>query len=53
MDSSHEWEHELCYVMEGVMEAYSEGEILVARVGEVVFFPQGKPHAFYRTHLRS
>ena len=50
----HEWEHELYYVLEGAMEFYVEGKILLAREGEVVFLPQGKPHAFYihSSHLR-
>ncbi len=43
----HEWEHELYYVLEGVMESYVEDKILLARAGEVIFLPQGKPHALY------
>ena len=44
---AHEWEHELCYVIEGAMELYCDGQVLVAGPGEVVFMPQGVPHAFY------
>ncbi|CAN5303572.1 hypothetical protein BH10PSE17_BH10PSE17_15880 [soil metagenome] len=44
---SHAWEHELLYVLDGEIEVYVEDKILVARVGETVFLPQGKPHAFY------
>lgn len=43
----HEWEHETFYVLEGTMEVYCEDKIFVAHSGEVVFLPQGKPHAFY------
>lgn len=51
----HEWEHEMYYVLEGVMEFYCEDKVLVAHAGEVVFLPQGKPHAFYirSPHLRA
>ena len=50
----HEWEHETYYVLEGAMEAYVEDKILLARAGEVIFLPQGKPHALYfrSPHLR-
>ena len=43
----HEWEHETFYVLEGTMEVYCEDKVLVAHAGEMVFVPQGKPHAFY------
>ncbi len=43
----HEWEHETFYVLEGTMEVYCEDKVLVAHAGEIVFVPQGKPHAFY------
>ena len=51
----HEWEHELFYVLEGAIEFYVEDKILLARAGEVVFLPQGKPHAFYvrSSHVRT
>ena len=51
----HEWEHEMYYVLEGAIEFYVEDKILLARAGEVVFLPQGKPHAFYirSSHLRT
>jgi len=42
----HLWEHELYFVLEGVLEFYCEDKVLLARPGEVVFLPQGKPHAF-------
>jgi quercetin dioxygenase-like cupin family protein len=43
----HEWEHELYYVLEGKMQFYCEDQVLPVQAGEVVFLPQGKPHAFY------
>lgn len=43
----HEWEHEMYYVFEGTMEFYCEDKVLTVGPGEVVFLPQGKPHAFY------
>lgn len=43
----HEWEHEMYYVLEGAIESYVEDKILLARAGEVIFLPQGNPHAFY------
>ena len=43
----HEWEHETIYVLEGEVELYCEGQILTAGAGEIVFVPQGQPHAFY------
>ncbi len=43
----HAWENELCYVLEGRIESYCDGKILSAGPGEMVFWPQGKPHAFY------
>ncbi|MGL4620501.1 MAG: cupin domain-containing protein [Chroococcidiopsis sp.] len=50
----HEWEHETFYVLEGAMEVYCEDKVLMAHPGEVVFIPQGKPHAFYirSPHIR-
>ena len=44
---SHDWEDELCYVLEGKIESYCDGKVLLAGPGEMVFWPQGKPHAFY------
>jgi quercetin dioxygenase-like cupin family protein len=43
----HAWENELCYVIEGEIESYCEDKVLTAGPGETVFWPQGKPHAFY------
>ncbi len=43
----HEWENELCYVLEGKMESYCDGKVLLAGLGKMVFWPQGKPHTFY------
>ena len=42
----HEREHELYFVLEGTMRFYCEDKILDIGVGEVVFLPQGKAHAF-------
>jgi mannose-6-phosphate isomerase-like protein (cupin superfamily) len=42
----HEREHELYFVLEGTMRFYCEDKTLDIGVGEVVFLPQGKPHAF-------
>ena len=42
----HEWEHELYFVLEGTMRLYCEDKILDIGAGDVVFLPQGKPHAF-------
>jgi len=43
----HEWEHETYYVLEGIMEFYCDGKVMVAKPGEFVFLPMGKAHAFY------
>jgi catechol 2,3-dioxygenase-like lactoylglutathione lyase family enzyme/quercetin dioxygenase-like cupin family protein len=43
----HEREHELIYVLEGTLQFFCEDQVLTAGPGEVVFIPQGKPHAFY------
>ncbi|WP_213803958.1 cupin domain-containing protein [Granulicella sp. dw_53] len=43
----HEWEHELYYVLEGVMELYVEDKVFSAGPGESVFLPAGKAHTFY------
>jgi len=50
----HEWEHETFYVLEDAIEVYCEDKVLMVHPGEVVFIPQGKPHAFYirSPHLR-
>src|SRR6476660_2349062 len=42
----HEREHELYFVLEGTMRFYCEDKVLDIGVGEVVFLPQGKAHAF-------
>src|SRR5215831_522058 len=42
----HEREHELYFVLEGTMRFYCEDKTLDIGAGEVVFLPQGKPHAF-------
>ena len=42
----HEREHELYFVLEGTMRFYCEDKIMDIGAGEVVFLPQGKPHAF-------
>jgi quercetin dioxygenase-like cupin family protein len=43
----HEWENELCYVLEGTVEFYCDSKVILAGPGDVVFVPQGMPHAFY------
>jgi quercetin dioxygenase-like cupin family protein len=43
----HAWEAEMYYVLEGEMQFYCEEDVFRVRAGEVVFLPQGKPHAFY------
>jgi quercetin dioxygenase-like cupin family protein len=50
----HEWEHETLYILEGAIEMYCEDKVLMVHPGEVVFIPQGKPHAFYirSPHIR-
>jgi mannose-6-phosphate isomerase-like protein (cupin superfamily) len=45
----HEQEHEFYFVLEGTMRFYCEDKTLDIGVGEVVFLPQGKPHAFICT----
>jgi mannose-6-phosphate isomerase-like protein (cupin superfamily) len=42
----HEREHELYFVLEGTMRFYCEDKALNIGAGDVVFLPQGKPHAF-------
>jgi mannose-6-phosphate isomerase-like protein (cupin superfamily) len=42
----HEREHELYFVLEGTMRFYCEDKTLDIGVGEIVFLPQGKAHAF-------
>ena len=42
----HEREHELYFVLEGTMRFYCEDKTLDIGVGDVMFLPQGKPHAF-------
>jgi quercetin dioxygenase-like cupin family protein len=42
----HEWEHELHFVLEGTMRFYCEDKVMDIGAGDVVFLPQGKPHAF-------
>ena len=42
----HEREHELYFVLEGTMRFYCEDKVMDVGAGEVVFLPQGKPHAF-------
>ena len=42
----HEREHELYFVLEGTMRFYCEDKVMDIGAGEVVFLPQGKPHAF-------
>jgi mannose-6-phosphate isomerase-like protein (cupin superfamily) len=42
----HEREHELYFVLEGTMRFYCEDKTLEIGVGDVVFLPQGKAHAF-------
>jgi quercetin dioxygenase-like cupin family protein len=44
---SHDWENEACYVLEGVMEMYCDGKVLLVNPGQFAFIPQGMPHAFY------
>ena len=45
----HEREHELFFVLEGTMRFYCEDKTLDIGVGDVVFLPQGKAHAFICT----
>ena len=45
----HEREHELYFVLEGTMRFYAEDKVMDIGAGEVVFLPQGKPHAFMCT----
>ena len=42
----HEWEDEFYYVLKGEMEVYCGTDVFRACSGEVVFLPQGIPHAF-------
>src|SRR5882757_6315902 len=42
----HEWEHEVYFVLEGQMCFYCENKTLDIGVGDFVFLPQGKAHAF-------
>ena len=42
----HEREHELYFVLEGTIRFYCEDKVMDVGAGEVVFLPQGKPHAF-------
>jgi quercetin dioxygenase-like cupin family protein len=42
----HEREHELFFVLEGKMRFYCEDKTIDIGVGDVVFLPQGKAHAF-------
>jgi mannose-6-phosphate isomerase-like protein (cupin superfamily) len=42
----HEREHEVFYVLEGELEVYVAGEYFRAGVGECVFLPARKAHAF-------
>ena len=42
----HEREHELYFLLEGRMRFYCEDKVMDIGAGEVVFLPQGKPHAF-------
>jgi mannose-6-phosphate isomerase-like protein (cupin superfamily) len=45
----HEREHELYFVLEGTMRFYCEDKTLDIGIGDVVFLPQGKAHAFICT----
>ena len=45
----HDREHEFYFVLEGTMRFYCEEKILDIGAGDVVFLPQGKPHAFIST----
>ena len=45
----HEREHELFFVLEGSMRFFCEDKTLDIGVGNVVFLPQGKAHAFICT----
>ena len=42
----HEREHEMFYVLEGILEVYVGVECLRATAGECVFLPKRRPHAF-------
>lgn len=41
----HEWEHELYYLLEGEITFYCGAKVLPTKAGEMVFIPQGTPHA--------
>src|ERR1700753_602397 len=43
----HLWEHEMYFVLEGVLEFYCQDKVFLARPGEVVYLPQGKPQGFW------
>lgn len=43
----HEWEHEIYYIIEGTLEAYCDGKVIVGRPGDTMFMPAGKAHAWY------
>src|ERR1700761_8037716 len=43
----HEREHETYYILEGIVEFYCDGKVMLAGPGELVFLPMGKAHAFY------
>jgi len=51
----HDWEQEMYYVLEGVLEFYCEGKVLLVHPGEAAFLPHGKAHAFYcrSTYVRT
>ncbi len=50
----HEREHKVLYVFEGQIDVYTDDKVLAVRCGEMMFLPEGKPHAYYvRTpHVR-
>ena len=43
----HEWEDEVFYILEGEIGFYVGDKTFTARPGQLVFLPQGKPHAFH------
>lgn len=43
----HEWEHEVYYLLEGQMQFYCQGQVLLVQAGEIIFLPRGHVHAFY------
>ena len=43
----HEREHETFFILEGILEFYCDGKIMLAGPGELVFLPANVAHAFF------